>query len=68
MFTTQDWDWFMYTTYISGEIREWFMAYGIALPTFVDFQEKKHQQQIQGKKSQSQSAGYTDGGAPVASD
>ena len=50
MFTTQDWEWFMYTTYISGEIREWFMAYGIALPTFVDFQEKKHQQQIQGKK------------------
>ena len=26
------------------------MVYGIALPTFVDFQEKKHQQQIQGKK------------------
>jgi hypothetical protein len=45
------------------------MVYGIALPTFVDFQEKKHQQQIQGKKkSQNQSAGYTDGGAPLASD
>ena len=28
MFTTQDWEWFIYTTYISGEIRDglWHMA------------------------------------------
>ena len=66
MFTTQDWEWFIYTTYISGEIRDGLWHCFTNIRGFP--REKTSAANPGEKKSQSQSAGYTDGGAPLASD